>query len=191
MTQSAPTPASGGLDHAGLIQAIAERQDRAAFEELFRCFAPRIKSWILRAGSGPAAAEEMAQETMLLVWRKANLFDPARAGAATWIFTIARNLRVDTIRRERHPSEIMPEAVEQAEAPTLPDTAIDIAERDARIRVALDQLPAEQAEVIHKAFFEDKVHSDIEKELGIPLGTVKSRLRLAMARLRSALGDPG
>jgi RNA polymerase sigma-70 factor (ECF subfamily) len=184
-----PNTLSDRLDHPVLIRAIAQRQDRSAFAMLFRYFAPRIKAWMLRAGASPTAAEEMAQETMLLVWRKAALFDPARAGATTWIFTIARNLRIDTMRRERHASTLLPDPVDEPGEVEPVDRAFDVRERESRIRTALTGLPPDQAAVIQKAFFEDKAHSDIEKELGIPLGTVKSRLRLAMNRLRSALGD--
>jgi RNA polymerase sigma-70 factor (ECF subfamily) len=187
MTQQ-PHP-FGVPDHVALIQAIARRQDRAAFAELFAYFAPRVKAWMLRGGVNPTAAEELAQETMLAVWRKARLFDPSRAGASTWIFTIARNLRIDAVRRERHPSDLMPDPSEEPETPIQADRALAMSQQETRIRLALSLLPPEQADVIRKAFFEDKVHSEIEKELGIPLGTVKSRLRLAMTRLRAVLGD--
>jgi RNA polymerase sigma-70 factor, ECF subfamily len=180
-----PSPA----DHAAQIEAIAQRCDRAAFAALFAHFAPRIKAWMLRAGSTPTAAEELTQETMLAVWQKARLFDPARAGASTWVFTIARNLRIDALRRERHPSDLMPDPSEEPDDPVQADLVLALSQQEVRIRAALGVLPPEQAEVIRKAFFEDKVHSEIEQELGIPLGTVKSRLRLAMARLRTALGD--
>jgi RNA polymerase sigma-70 factor (ECF subfamily) len=176
-------------DHVSLILAVAQRRDRAAFGALFGYFAPRVKAWMLRAGATPAAAEELAQETMLMVWRKAPLFDPSRAGVTTWIFAIARNLRLDALRRERHPSDLL---VDESDGPgeaAPADHAFDMREREARIRDALTQLPPEQASVVRKAFFEDKPHADIEKELGIPLGTVKSRLRLAMNRLRTALED--
>jgi RNA polymerase sigma-70 factor (ECF subfamily) len=189
MTEAPPT--SDGLDHVALIQAIALHRDRAAFADLFVWFGPRVKAWMLRAGSNPTAAEELAQETMLAVWQKARLFDPARAGASTWIFTIARNLRIDALRRERHPSELMQYPVEQPDAPVQADRVLALSQQETRIRAALTSLPPEQADVIRKAFFEDKVHAEIERELGIPLGTVKSRLRLAMNRLRSALGDLG
>jgi RNA polymerase sigma-70 factor (ECF subfamily) len=179
----------GGFDHAALILAIAHDRDRAAFAELFGYFGPRVKAWMLRAGSNPTRAEELAQETMLAVWQKARLFDPARAGASTWIFTIARNLRIDALRRERHPSELMPDPAEEPDAPMQADRVLALSQQEVRIRSALSLLPPEQAEVIRKAFFEDKVHAEIEKELGIPLGTVKSRLRLAMNRLRAVLGD--
>jgi RNA polymerase sigma-70 factor (ECF subfamily) len=187
MTQATPPPDRD--EQAALIQAIAQRRDRAAFADLFAHFGPRVKAWMLRAGSNPAAAEELTQETMLAVWQKARLFDPARAGASTWIFTIARNLRIDSLRRERHPSELMPDPSEEPDDPVQADRVLTVAQQETRIRSALGLLPPEQAEVIRKAFFEDKVHAEIEKELGIPLGTVKSRLRLAMARLRTALGD--
>lgn len=183
------SPLSDGPDHAALIKAIADQRDRAAFIELFNHFAPRIKAWMLRAGASSAAAEEMAQEAMLSVWRRAASFDPSRAGATTWIFTIARNLRIDAIRRERHPSLLLGDPVDEIEQPEQADRALDVAEREARIRSALGHLPVEQATVVHMAFFEDKTHADIEKELGIPLGTIKSRLRLALNRLRSILGD--
>lgn len=176
-------------EHAAMVQAVAARQDRAAFAALFAFYAPRVKAWMLKSGSPRAAAEELAQETMLAVWRKAALFDPERAGASTWIFTIARNLRIDTVRRERHPSELMPDASEEPDAPAAADRIVLQSQHEARVRVALESLPADQAEVIRKAFFEDKAHAEIEKDLSIPLGTVKSRMRLAMNRLRVALGD--
>jgi RNA polymerase sigma-70 factor (ECF subfamily) len=180
---------SGGLDQVALIEAIARRQDRAAFAALFAHFGPRVKAWMLRAGSDATAAEELVQETMLAVWQKARLFDPAKAGASTWIFTIARNLRIDALRRERHPSDLMPDPSEEPDDPVPADRVVAMTQQETRIRSALSLLPPEQAEVIRKAFFEDKVHAQIEQELGIPLGTVKSRLRLAMIRLRATLGD--
>ena len=189
MTQATST--SGGPDPAALIEAIAVRRDRAAFADLFAYFGPRVKAWMLRGGANPTAAEELAQETMLAVWQKARLFDPARAGASTWIFTIARNLRIDALRRERHPSDLMPDPAEEPEAPMQADRVVAMSQQETRIRSALSLLPPEQADVIRKAFFEDKVHAEIEKELGIPLGTVKSRLRLAITRLRTVLGDLG
>jgi len=189
MTQ--PSLTADGHDHVALIRAIAQRQDRAAFADLFAYFAPRVKAWMVRAGSSPTAAEELAQEAMLAVWQKARLFDPTRAGVSTWIFTIARNLRIDALRRERHPSELMPDPAEEPESPMQADRVLAMAQQETRIRSALILLPPEQAEVIRKAFFEDKVHAEIEKELGIPLGTVKSRLRLALNRLRAVLGDLG
>lgn len=173
-------------DFAAMIQAVAARADRDAFATLFDHFAPRVKAWMIRSGATDGSAEELAQETMLTVWRKAALFDPARAGAGTWIFTIARNLRIDAVRRERHPDELMPDP---ADDPPQSDHLLETRDREARIRDALSSLTPDQMQVVQLAFFQDKPHSEIERTLGIPLGTVKSRLRLAMARLRSALGD--
>ncbi len=173
---------------AALILAIAARNDRAAFAALFERFAPRVKSYMLRLGATPEAAEELAQEAMLTVWRKAALFDPARAGASTWIFAIARNLRIDAIRRERRP-RIEDDPTDEPPPEPAADAVIAAAERDVRLRSAMAALPKEQAEVIRLSFFHDKPHSEIAADLRLPLGTVKSRLRLALGRLRSLVGD--
>jgi len=176
---------------AQLLAAIAERGDREAFAVLFRHFAPRIKAFMMRAGMVPAAAEEVAQETMLAVWQKASYFDGSRAGASTWIFTIARNLRIDRFRRE-NPSMEAAEGVDPSREPDAVPTGEAIAlvaERERRVREALSLLSEEQARIVRLAYFGDKPHSMIAAELGIPLGTVKSRIRLAMSRLRVALED--
>jgi RNA polymerase sigma-70 factor, ECF subfamily len=169
-----------------LLGLVAAHQDRAAFAALFTHFAPRIKAYLLRLGAPAAVAEELAQEALLSVWRKAHLFDPAKASAATWLFTIARNLRIDAIRRERRPEldpeDFMPEPDADA------DAGLMLAENEGRLRIALKELPADQIQVVELSFFADKPHSQIAVELGIPLGTVKSRLRLAMARLKRAMG---
>lgn len=190
----APEPRTFGVietpapDHGAMITAIAARADREAFARLFDHFAPRVKSYLLRLGAGPDLAEDLAQETLLSVWRKAGSYDPAKAAASTWIFTIARNLRIDRIRRERHPDQLDDPAY-QSEAPELPDASTLIAERHTRVAAALAALPSEQAEVIRLSFFSDKPHSEIAGDLGLPLGTVKSRVRLAMARLRALLDE--
>jgi len=176
-------------DHVALIRALAEAADREAFATLFGYFAPRVKAWMMRSGASDMSAEELAQETMLAVWRKAALYDPARAGPATWIFTIARNLRIDALRKERHPDTLLPDPAEMAEEAPRGDRILETNEREGRVARAMAILSPEQAEVIRMAFFQDKPHSEIERDLGIPLGTVKSRLRLAMARLRGVLGD--
>ena len=169
-----------------LLGRVAAHRDKAAFATLFAHFAPRVKAYLLRLGASSAVAEELAQEALLSVWRKAHLFDPGKASAATWLFTIARNLRIDAVRREKHPEldpeDFLPEP--QAEA----DAALTLAENEVRLRTALKQLPVEQIEVVQLSFFAEKPHSQIAQELGIPLGTVKSRLRLAMGRLRQAMG---
>lgn len=176
-------------DDASLVLAIATGRDRGAFVALFSRTAPRLKSWFMRTGLAADRAEDLAQETMLAVWRKADTFDPNRGSAATWIFTIARNQRIDALRRAGRP---LPDADDPSFAPAepvAPDAAYDMLQDEERVRAALHDLPAEQAEVVRLAYFEDRPHGEIERALGIPLGTVKSRLRLAMGRLRARLLD--
>jgi RNA polymerase sigma-70 factor (ECF subfamily) len=183
---SAPAPTSQGF--AEMIAAIAARADRGAFAGLFGHFAPRVKSYMLRLGAEPLLAEELAQETLLAVWRRAASFDPAKASPSTWIFTIARNLRIDVARRDRrgYPAEDPSDA---PNAEPTPDQALVALQSEGRVRQALLTLPAEQAEVVRLSFFSDQPHSEIAAALNLPLGTVKSRLRLAMGRLRDILGD--
>ncbi len=172
----------------GLMAAVAAKRDKAAYGRLFQYFAPRIVGFMERGGVSRTDAEEIAQESLVTVWRKAELYDPAQAAVSTWIFTIARNLRIDLARRATRqrngaaalgPPEI--EMVESAEAQTL---AI---EREIKVREALDKLSREQATVLRLSFFSEKPHAEIARELGIPLGTVKSRVRLAMAKIRPLL----
>lgn len=174
------------LEMDALLGRVAAHQDKAAFAILFTHFAPRVKAYLLRLGASSGVAEELAQEALLSVWRKAHLFDPAKASAATWLCTIARNLRIDAIRREKRPEldpeDFMPEPDADA------DAGLMLAEDEGRLRLALKELPADQIQVVELSFFADKPHSQIAAELGIPLGTVKSRLRLAMGRLKRAMG---
>ena len=183
MTDDTPTPAR----LAAMLQAVACAQDRAAFADLFAHFGPRVKGYLMRLGASAAVAEDLAQEAMLTLWRKAALFDASKASVSTWVFTIARNLRIDAIRRERHPEIDPAELAPDEERPA--DDGMVRDQDDARVRVAMAGLPKEQRQVIELSFFADKPHSQIAKELGLPLGTVKSRLRLAMARIRAALGE--
>jgi RNA polymerase sigma-70 factor (ECF subfamily) len=169
------------------IVAIARTRDRDQFAKLFAYFAPRLKSFFLRQGMPPGTAEDLAQETMLAVWRKAGLFDPARAAASTWIYTIARNLRVDLHRKERDPS-LLAEFFEQAAEPLASDGILS-AERDRKVQAAVATLPEDQAQAIRLSFFEDRPHGEIARLLDIPLGTVKSRIRVAMSRLRALVED--
>lgn len=174
---------------ARLIEAIATHQDREAFVALFDHFAPRIKGLLMRSNTPAPAAEELAQEALLTVWRKAAQFDRERASASAWIFTIARNLRIDGVRREQRGQRLEFEAGESADQPTPPDTLLLASERDRRVHAALAQLSDEQMKVVRLSFFDGKPHANIAAELELPLGTVKSRIRLAMNRLRELLGD--
>jgi len=176
-------------DFAERILAVAERADRSGCGDLFEYFGPRLKTYFVRLGLPSARAEELAQETMLNVWRKAKSYDPARAGASTWIFVIARNLRIDMLRRERSDLGTELEPFDSADDQAPADDIIAASEREARIRSALSQLSAEQAAVVRLSFFNDTPHGEIAAQLGIPLGTVKSRIRLALARLRDLLGE--
>lgn len=170
---------------ADWIVAIATTRDRDCFISLFTTFAPKVKGYLLRQGVGEQQAEELAQETLLAIWRKADQFDPDRATAGAWIYTIARNLRIDLIRQERHPDD--GRVAEPIVPPPTPEDALKAAESEQRLRAAILNLPPEQAAVMRLSFFEDRSHPEIAVELGLPLGTVKSRIRLATAQLRSSL----
>lgn len=167
-----------------LIVAIAETGDQAAFARLFELFAPLIKAHLKRAGCPDGEAEELAQETMLAVWRKAGQFDAERASAAAWIYTIARNLRIDGLRR-RHPTRLPPEAdIDDAPSPLEALVSADAVER---LKIALTKLPPDQIVLVRAAFEEHHAHAAIAEKFDLPLGTVKSRLRRALQRLRSEL----
>lgn len=174
---------------ADLLEAVARRQDRAAFARLFEHFAPRVKAYVRRLGAPDQKAEDIAQEVMITVWRRACLYDAGQASVGTWIFTIARNKRIDDLRRERHP-EIDPHDPALVADPQAPaDEMVIWQDQARRLRDAVGTLPEEQALVLRKNFFEDKPHGVIAQELDLPLGTVKSRARLALAKLRQVLGD--
>jgi RNA polymerase sigma-70 factor, ECF subfamily len=179
----------GELDYSALIEAIATRQDRAAFAALFGFFAPRIKGFLIRSGLAAGTAEDLAQEAMLSVWRKAAQFDPSYADASAWIFAIARNLRIDSFRRDRRAALIEFDPSDSPDEPHQPDVAILASERERFVRAAMTQLSDEQAQVVELSFFTGKPHAEIARDLGLPLGTVKSRLRLAVKRLRELVVD--
>ncbi|WP_375450678.1 sigma-70 family RNA polymerase sigma factor [uncultured Devosia sp.] len=173
-----------------LLVTVGQSQDVDAFEALFRYFAPRIKAYMSRGG-GSASAEELMQETMVAVWKKAALYDPARGAASTWIFSIARNQRIDAFRRERRPDFDRNDPAFVPDADPAADSLIEAFEDAGRLRVALAALPGDQAEVLKLAFFEDQSQSAIATALNVPLGTVKSRMRLAFVKLRAAIGRSG
>ena len=178
------------IDMSRLLARIGRVHDVADFELLFRHFAPRVKAYMARTGS-PAAAEELMQETMVAVWNKSPLYHPEKGAASTWIFTIARNLRIDAFRRERHPEFDENDPALQPGAEPAADDRLEGEESARLVREALTALPPDQAEVLRLAFFEDQSQSTIAIALGVPLGTVKSRMRLAFAKLRGAVEAPG
>ena len=167
------------------LEAVRDRQDRAAFAELFDYFAPRVKSFLMKSGSAPELAEECAQEVMATLWNKAHMFDGSKASVSTWIFTIARNRRIDMIRKLRRPEpEDLPWGPEGA--PSVDDT-IALQQETEILGRALAELPSKQRQLIERAYFGDLTHSEIASETGLPLGTIKSRIRLALDRLRHAM----
>lgn len=187
-----PTADPPALDRdalADLLRAVAEDRDKNAFAQLFTFFAPRVKAYLLRLGANDAQAEELAQDVLVTVWRKAGLFDRTQASASTWIFRIARNRRIDALRRESKPDldPYDPSLLPPMEA--RPDDAVSASEQEAQVREAIKDLPPEQLELLQLAFFEGLSHRDIAARCDVPLGTVKSRLRLAFTKLRGKLED--
>ncbi|MBN9674045.1 sigma-70 family RNA polymerase sigma factor [Roseibium aggregatum] len=173
--------------YSGLIVKVAAERDKSAFVELFDYFAPRLKGFLMKQGADDAAAEEIAQDVMVTLWRKAELFDPEKSSASTWLYRIARNRRIDRLRRQKT-AELDPDDPSLQPTP-LPDVAdeMDARLREKRVRAALEKLPDEQKEVVRLAFFSGKSHSEIADDTGLPLGTVKSRIRLAFGRLRQLI----
>lgn len=175
--------------HAAWLEAVANSQDRAAFAELFNHFGPRVKAYLMRLGSDDTMAEEVAQDVMVTVWRKAALFDRTKSSAATWLFRVARNRRIDMLRRKRTINVDTETMVIEDENLPDPNETLDEDKRQARIRKALAQLPEQQLQLVELAFFTELSHSQIAEETGLPLGTVKSRIRLAFGRLRRVLEE--
>ncbi|MCM2291800.1 sigma-70 family RNA polymerase sigma factor [Allorhizobium sp. BGMRC 0089] len=176
-------------DMGRLLLAVGRDRDVSAFETLFRHYGPRVKSYMARKSSDSQAAEELMQETMMAVWNKAALFDPERGHVSAWIFTIARNLQISAYRKERRPEfdpndpAFVPEDVEPA------DRELEAREQSERLHKAMQALPEEQLALLKKSFFGDVPHSALAKEFNLPLGTVKSRIRMAFAKLRASLDE--
>nr|WP_154664871.1 sigma-70 family RNA polymerase sigma factor [Allorhizobium undicola] len=176
-------------DMSHLLAAVAQHRDYEAFEKLFRHYAPRVKAYMARQARDNQAAEELMQETMMAVWNKAALFDPSRGNVSGWIFTIARNLRISAYRKDRRPEfdptdpAFVPDDVPAA------DEEFEARQEADRLKRAMQDLPREQRELLQLSFFNEISHSTIAKDLNLPLGTVKSRIRMAFAKLRAALDD--
>lgn len=180
MTQTIPD-----TDWAAHLQRVHTHRDQNAFAALFAHFAPRVKGFLIRSGASEPLAEECTQEVMATVWHKAHLFDGSRAGVSTWIFTIARNKRIDALRKQRRPE---PEEVTWGPEEEPDQTDVLALQQDTRkLAIALAQLPEKQRILIERAYFADLSHSEIAEETGLPLGTIKSRIRLALERLRHAM----
>lgn len=181
-------PRSQGDDWNAYILRVRNHRDEAAFSALFNHFGPRIKGFLIKSGASGTMAEECAQETMITLCHKAHLFDPSRATAATWIFTIARNKKIDAFRRAARPEpEDLPWGPEPE--PEAAD-ALALSQETEHLATALDALPEKQREIVKRAYYGDLTHSELAEETGLPLGTIKSRIRLALDRLRQTLNEP-
>ena len=185
-----PGLTGGELASRRLIQRIAKNLDREAFASLFDAIAPRVKSFMIRKGASPDLAEDLVQETMINVWTKAGMFDPAKGTVLTWVFTIARNLRIDRIRRES--SRPLAELGDYDAPSDAPGSEEVLARKDeARcVARALIGIAPEQREILMLSFVDDVPQSEIARRLNLPLGTVKSRMRLAYNHLRKTLEQP-
>ncbi len=173
----------------GLLVRVAQQRDRAAFRAVYDHYTPRLRAYMMRLGADGGRAEELTQEVLLLIWRRAETFDPSQASANTWIYTIARNRRIDALRSEKRPEFELNDPALVPQGPMQADDSAQAEDEARRLHAAIADLPAEQAELLQLAYFEGKPHSIIAAERGLPLGTVKSRLRLAMGKLRSLLKD--
>ena len=170
---------------AELIKKVETLKDISAFEELFNHFAPRVKAFLMKSGADPQMAEECSQEVMATVWRKAHLFDPSRASASTWIFTIARNKKIDAIRKQNRPEpeQLYPDQDYEPDQ----ESVVELQQETERLTLALGELPEKQRVLVEKAYLGELSHSEIAEITGLPLGTIKSRIRLALEKLRHSM----
>lgn len=174
-----------------LMRRVANGRDQAAFTVLFDFFAPRIKSYLMKLGLNDMLAEENTQEVMIILWHRASQYDPAKAALSTWLFQIARNRRIDALRRDKSSLIDLNDPMLVPEPPLQQDREYEDHERDTQVRDSMKGLPTEQSELVRMAFFLGKSHSEISADTGLPLGTVKSRIRLAFRHLRQHLEIAG
>ncbi len=184
-------PAASRNELNDLLIAVGARRDGAAFTVLFDHFRPRVQAQLVRLGLAPAAAEDLTQDVMETIWRKAHLYDPRQSAAITWVFQIARNRRIDIKRRSRECCVAAEDFLAIPDPSAGSDDYLDAVQRRELVRAALGALPQQQCTLVRLAFFEGLSHSTIARRLNLPLGTVKSRLRLTRARLRRLLLDAG
>jgi RNA polymerase sigma-70 factor (ECF subfamily) len=173
------------------ILNIAESQDIGSFKKIFEYFSPRLKSFLMKSGAEENIAEEIIQETMTIIWTKADYYDPKVASPSTWIYTIARNKKIDILRKSR---KAILEDIETAVLPAIEPKTEENIEHDQKfdmIAQHLDALPKDQLDLLKMNFFEEKSHGEISELTGIPLGTVKSRIRLALEKIRGKLDKNG
>ncbi|MFC6198139.1 sigma-70 family RNA polymerase sigma factor [Ponticaulis profundi] len=188
-----PLRKNGELDQAARaafaddLERIAAEKCRESFSRLFAYYAPRLKTFIMRLGADDAEAEELAQDVMITVWRKAEQYDRSQASPSTWIFRIARNRRIDAFRRKKTlPEDSEEPALMPSDMPH-PEDVFDAQQLESAVRSALSELPDEQRDLLKASFFEGLSHAELSERMGVPLGTVKSRIRLAFQKLRTRL----
>lgn len=172
-----------------LLLSVGRDRNRTAFVALFQDFAPRVKSYVMGLGLDDPSADDLVQDIMLTVWRRASQYDPAKASPSTWIFTIARNRRIDMFRRQKRPQLDPNDPLLVPDPEPAADGVLAAGQANEALRRAVATLPKEQSQLLRLAFFEDLSHSHIAERLDLPLGTVKSRLRLALGKLRVQLKD--
>jgi RNA polymerase sigma-70 factor (ECF subfamily) len=175
--------------HEDLVRRIADNKDRSAFAELFAHYAPRLKSYLMGLGLNDEKAEDLAQETMVTLWRKAAQFDPAKARLSTWLFRVARNRFIDHTRKQKYAEVDADDHMSQMVAPEQTDAPAVQRQYAERVKAALAGLKPAQKQVIELSFYQEMSHSEISAELALPLGTVKSRIRIAFEALRKELRD--
>lgn len=186
-TSLPPSDSANRVDHvAPLIEAVSTHRDRAAFKSIYTEFGPKIKAYAVKQGM-VETAEELVQEVMVNIWRRAQQFDRSKAGGSTWIFAITRNARIDLLRklnRISNETQVETDYLWSLPGTDDPTSAFQQALTAKQIRQSLDTLPIEQRDVIAKVYLEDKSHQRVADELSLPLGTVKSRVRLALQKLK-------
>lgn len=180
------TQMNSSSDWSDLLQQLSESKDKKLYVQLFRHFAPKVKAYIIRLGLVETTAEELMQETMLAVWKKAHMYNRSKAAASTWIFTLARNQSIDWMRKQKYPEYSLDDWTEEPQ--DHPHEGENMVTSD-RVEKAISKLPENQAQVLYMSFFEGRSHSDISDRLGIPLGSVKSRIRLASEKLKTMWRD--
>jgi len=177
------------ISHGQLVPLIANDKNKEAFRILFYYFAPRLKSYLLNFNIGDQKAEDLTQEVMITLWHKAEKFDPEKAKLSTWLFRIARNKYIDQVRKQKYPELNVDDHVATMVAPEKTDQKLEKKQTSTLIQSAMEKLSVEQKVVIDLSFFKELSHSQIAQETGLPLGTVKTRIRTAFKALRVELGD--
>lgn len=170
-----------------LMRLVAQNLDRAAFSELFDALAPRVKASLMKSGLDSASAEDLLQDVMISIWTKAGLFDPARGSVFAWVFTIARNARIDKARRKKPVTSLDLMQWDPVDESESSEETMVRAENASALHLAMKTISSDQRIVIEMSFVQELTQADIATRLSLPLGTVKSRMRLAYAHLRVAL----